>query len=189
MSYQIRTIISQEFAPGFSAVNVRDNFFDFTTNTYSFGRQEVAHLKYYEGDFIRGVYGVVQGSGPGATFKFDQEIYPLSSDISASDVIGLSLYSTDEYDKISTINFSSNITNAVYSNEYKVYNTNVDYQVIINQEKRKFFSSFKNTAVAQKMVLVDYCEDYAYGISFDQQSFNMIDNVFNSQLVFNIAKR
>ena len=192
MSYEIRTVAAQEFAPGFSEINVRSNLFDFTNNHpsgYSFSKGDVVHARYYEGDFIRGVYGVATGLGTSATFKFDQEIYPLTSNVSASDVIGVTLYTAAGYNKISDINFSAVVNRAVFSEEYKAYNISKDYEVAINAEARRFFGSFKDTALSTKMILVDYCENYAYGISFQEERFNLTNNVFRNQLSFNVATR
>lgn len=189
MSYEIRTVSATELAPGFSSLNVRNNFVDFPQNTYLFRVGDVVHIKYYEGDFIRGVYAVAVGGGASAAFEFDQEIYPLTSNVSASDVIGLTLYTATGYTKISTINFSATVNRAVFSEEYKAYNISKDYEVAINTEARRFFGSFKNTALSTKMILVDFCENYAYGVSFQEERFNLVNNVFRNQLVFNVATR
>lgn len=192
MSYEIRTVTAQEFAPGFSELNVRGNLIDFTDNHplgYQFSKGDVVHIKYYEGDFIRGVYGVATSLGTNATFQFDQEIYPLTSDVSASNVIGVTLYTATGYTKISDINFSATINRAVFSEEYKAYNISKDYEVAINTEARRFFGSFKDTALSTKMILVDFCENYAYGVSFQEERFNLVNNVFRNQLVFNVATR
>ena len=192
MSYEIRTVSSTSFATGFSEVAVTNNRFDFTDNHplgYSFSAGDVMHVKYYEGDFIRGVYGVAIGSGTNARFEFDQEIYPLTSTVQATDVIGATLYTATGYTKISTINFSAAVNRAVFSEEYKAYNISKDYEVAINTEARRFFGSFKDTALSTKMILVDHCENYAYGVSFQEERFNLVNNIFRNQLVFNVATR
>lgn len=189
MSYAFKITEHQSFAPGFSEVNVRDNTFDLPQNTFSFDREDVIHITYSENGFKKGVYAVCTGIGQGAGFTFDQRIYPLTTTINQQDVLGATVYRGDAYEKISTIDFNVSVNRAVYSNEYRAYNVNKDYQIVVNQENRRFFDSFDDVALSEKMILADYCENYAYGVSYDEQTFNLVNNKFATALVFNVATR
>ena len=189
MSYAFKITQEASLAPNFSEVNVRDNTFDLPQNTFSFDREDVIHMTYRENGFKKGFYAVCTGIGQQAGFTFDQTFYPVTATIAQGNVLGATVYRGDAYTKISTIDFNVSVNRAVYSNEYKAYNVSKDYQVVVNQEGRRFFDDFDDVAYANKIILADYCENYAYGVSYDQETFNLVNNKFSSALVFNIATR
>ena len=192
MSYQVKNKEShlvQELAPNFSSIFIRTDEVEIAQNTYSFLEGDVVHIKYYSGNFVKGVYAVVQHpGGPQAVLKFDENIYP-TQNVSIANVIGASVYRGNGYDKISTINFTVNISNALYSNEYLSYNITKKYEVSLNTEKRRFFDFYADSIYSSKLILVDYCAQYAYGVAYEEESFSLINNAFSKKLVFNVATR
>lgn len=189
MSYAFKITDIQSFGPNFSEVNVRDNTFDLPGSGYSFQRNDVIHITYTQNGFKKGLYAVCTGIGVGAGFTFDQRIYPVTQTIVASSVLGATLYRGDAYTKISTVDFNVSVNRGVYSEEYKAYNVSKEYSVVVNQENRRFFDSFDDVAFSDKMILADYCENYAYGVSYDEETFSLINNRFATSLVFNVATR
>lgn len=155
---------------------------------------DVVHLKYYENDIPKGVYGVVISADfdavvPSFSFRFDQDIYELFNNILQQDVIEISNYRGTVYDKVSQYDIKSSVNRATYGDELKAYYVSVDYNLVINQENRLFFNGFKEVITAQKILFADYCKSFAYGVSLSEDSYNNINNVFKQSVNFNIAKK
>lgn len=189
MSYAFKITQEASLAPNFSEVDVRDNTFDLPQNTYVFERDDVVHITYQDGNFIKGFYAVCTGTGANAGFEFDQDVYPVTTTINQSDVLGCDVYRGDAYTKISDINISVEVDRAVYSEQYKAYNVSKKFTALVNAERRRFFSAYNDVAYANKIILVDYCENYAYGVSFDKETFALLNNKFSKALAFNVATR
>jgi hypothetical protein len=155
---------------------------------------DVIHLKYYESNIPKGVYGVctsvdMDGVNPNFVFKFDQDVYELFNNILQQDVIGIDNYRGTVYDKVSQYDITASVNRATYGDELKSYYTSLDYNLIINQENRLFFNGFKQVITADKILFADYCKSFAYGVSLSEDSYNNINNVFKQSVNFNIAKR
>lgn len=189
MSYAFKNNSEQEFASGFSEVNVRDNTFDLPSNTYNIEKGDVIHVRYLEGGFKKGVYAVAINTGAGAAFQFDQKIYELTSTVAPANVLGASIYRRSIYTDINGIDFNVSVNRAVYSNEYKAYNVSKDYQVVVSQQRRRFFDDYDDVAYSEKIILADYCENFAYGVSYDEETFALVNNKFSNALAFNVATR
>lgn len=155
---------------------------------------DVIHLKYYESNIPKGVYGVctyvdMDGITPNFVFKFDQDVYELFNNILQQDVIGIDNYRGTVYDKVSQYDITASVNRATYGDELKSYYTSLDYNLIINQENRLFFNGFKQVITADKILFANYCKSFAYGVSLSEDSYNNINNVFKQSVNFNIAKR
>jgi hypothetical protein len=155
---------------------------------------DVVHLSYKLNDIPQGVYGVCTqvkagAAQPNFVFKFDSKVYSLLADIPQNNVTEITVYRGSAYDKISQYEIVPTVTRAVYSDQLKSYNTTIDYNLTINQENRKFFSGFKSVVIADKILFADLCDNYAYGVSLSEATFNNINNVFSQAINFNIAKR
>ena len=155
---------------------------------------DVVHLSYKLNDIPQGVYGVcisvdMDGAQPNFVFKFDSEVYSLSADIPQNNVTDITTYRGNAYDKVSQYEIVPTVTRAVYSDQLKSYNTTLDYSLTINQENRKFFNGFKSVVTEDKILFADFCDNYAYGVSLSDVTFNNIKNVFSQAINFNIAKR
>lgn len=155
---------------------------------------DVIHLRYRDGNILKGVYGIVSfidfdAQVPYFVFTFDKNIYQLSEDIIPSDFLGADVYRGNTYDKISKYDIKSSVVRATYSEEQKSYYTSFNYELSINEEKRAFFNSFKPVLAASKILFADYCDGFAYGVSLTEDSYDNIGNVFKKSINFNIAKR
>ena len=188
MSYSFRTVPHTELAAGFDTIEVRGDIFNLQSLPGSYDARDVMHLRYRDGNLIKGVYGVATDE-TGDYFKFDQRIYKLSSDILAQDVIGATIYRADAFDKVSSYDIQSNISRAVYGEDLKAYNITSEYYIAINQEKRNFFGGFENVVTSNKIIFVDNCDSFAYGVSLSEESYANINNAFSQKTTFKIAKR
>ncbi len=155
---------------------------------------DVIHLSYKLNSIPHGVYGVctsvdMDAATPNFVFKFDSDVYELTVDIPQNNVTDITTYRGNTYDKISQYEIVPTVTRAVYSNQLNSYNTTLDYDLIINKENRKFFSEFKSVVTADKILFADLCDNYAYGVSLSEATFDNINNVFSQAINFNIAKR
>ena len=175
-------------------VGVRDNEVNVKVPNVDVLVDDVIHLTYTVNNIPKGVYGVCIYVDMGAvvpefTFKIDQNIYELYSNIPQGNVTSISNYRGTVYDKVSQYDIKTNVTRATYSEELRSYNTSLDYELVINQELRSFFGGFKTVIIADKILFADYCNSYAYGVSLSEDSYNNINNVFKQSVNFNIAKR
>lgn len=155
---------------------------------------DVIHLSYKLNDIPQGVYGVcvsvdMDAAQPNFVFNFDSKVYSLLADIPQNNVTDITTYRGNAYDKVSQYEIIPTVTRAVYSDQLKSYNTTIDYNLTINQEKRKFFTEFKSVITEDKILFADLCDSYAYGVSLSEATFNNINNVFSQAINFNIAKR
>ena len=156
--------------------------------------RDAIHLRYKEGNVLKGVYGVVtfidfDAQIPYFVFTFDKNIYQLDSNITPSNFLGADIYRGIAYDKVSQYDINSSVVRATYSEEQISYYTSFDYELSINEEKRSFFNGFKPVLAATKILFVDYCDSVAYGVSLTEDSYDNISNVFKKSINFNIAKR
>lgn len=175
-------------------VDLRDNEVTVFISTVDVLVDDVIHLKYYESNIPKGVYGVCTSVDmdvvtPNFVFKFDQDVYELFNNILQQDVIGIDNYRGTVYDKVSQYDIIASVNRATYGDELKSYYTSLDYNLIINQENRLFFNGFKQVITADKILFADYCKSFAYGVSLSEDSYNNINNVFKQSVNFNIAKR
>ncbi len=155
---------------------------------------DVVHLSYKLNSIPQGVYGVctsvdMDAAQPNFVFKFDSKVYSLLADIPQNNVTDITAYRGNAYDKISQYEIVPTVTRAVYSDQLKSYNTTLDYSLTINQENRKFFNGFKSVVTEDKILFADFCDNYAYGVSLSEATFNNIKNIFSQVINFNIAKR
>ena len=155
---------------------------------------DVIHLRYKEGNILKGVYGIVSfidfdAQVPYFVFTFDEEIYQIAGDITPSDFLGADVYRGNTYDQVSKYDIKSSVVRATYSEEQRSYYTSFNYELSINEEKRKFFNGFKPVLSASKILFADYCDGFAYGVSLTEDTYDNISNVFKKSINFNIAKR
>ena len=188
MSYSFRTVAVQESAPGFDTIEVRSNIFNLQSLPDDFQEGDVMHLRYRDGNKIKGVYGVATDRF-GNYFKFDQRIYKLFTDILPQDVLGGTIYRADVYSKVSSYDIQTSVNRAVYGNDLKAYNITTDYFIAINKENRKFFGEFEDVVSANKIIFVDNCDLFAYGVSLSEESYANINNTFSQKTTFKIAQR
>lgn len=188
MSYSFRTEALTELAAGFDTIEVRGDTFNLQSLPNSYQGRDVMHLRYRDGNKIKGVYGVATDED-GNYFKFDQRIYKLFTDIQPQDVLGATLYRADIYSKVSSYDIQTSVSRAVYGNDLKAYNITTEYFVAINRENRKFFGAFENVVTANKIIFVDNCDSFAYGVSLSEESYANINNTFSQKTTFKIAQR
>lgn len=155
---------------------------------------DVVHMKYYLDGIPKGVYGVVTYAAmdaqiPSFSFDFDVEVYPLNSTVTQADFINLDIYRDIDYSKVSQYSLEAEITRANYSKELKSYNTSLNYSISINNEGREFFGSFKNVITSDKLIFTDYCKNYAYGVSLNEDTYINRNNKFRKLVNFNVAER
>ena len=111
------------------------------------------------------------------------------SNVAQSDFLGITVYRTVEHDSVSYYSIETSVTRANYSEELKSYKVSLDHSLTINNDGREFFGDFKDVVVADKILFADHCENYAYGVSLDEDSYNTRYNKFKRSVSFNIAKR
>ena len=156
--------------------------------------RDVIHMRYRENGIPKGVYGVctysdMDGVIPNFSFDFDQNIYELFSDISQADFLGIEIYRDVEHNKVSYYSISTSVTRANYSEELKSYNVSLDHSLVIGNDGREFFGDFKEVIVSDKIIFADWCDNYAYGVSLDEDTYNNRYNKFRQSVSFNVAKK
>lgn len=187
------TTTSGNIAPQAVNVTVRANTASLDVFADVIAR-DVIHMRYRENGIPKGVYGVctyadMDGVVPNFTFTFDQNIYPLFSSVSQGDFLGIEIYREIEHNKVSYYSISTSVTRANYSEELKSYNVSLDHSLTIDNDGREFFGDFKDVIVADKIIFADYCDNYAYGVSLDEDTYNNRYNKFRKSVSFNVAKR
>lgn len=156
--------------------------------------RDVIHMRYKENGIPKGVYGVCRYSDmdaiiPNFSFDFDQNIYELFSDISQGNFLGIEVYRNVEHDKVSYYSISTSVTRANYSEELKSYNISLDHSLVIGNDGREFFGDFKQVIVSDKIIFADWCDNYAYGVSLNEDTYNNRYNKFRQSVSFNVAKK
>lgn len=194
MTYAFLTTALSSVAPNSAAPTLRDNICSIEISGVNIAVRDVVHMRYKENGIPKGVYGIctfsdTDGVTPNFSFVFDQNIYLLFNNISQSDFMGLDIYRNLEYEKVSYYAISTKVLRSNYSDELKLYNTAIDHKLSINNEGREFFGSFKDVMVSDKIIFADYCNNYSYGVSLDEETFNNKYNKFRKSINFNIANR
>lgn len=190
MSYEIKSVIGNELAPNFSNVRLLSSGkIDFPSSTFAFQDQDVVHVRYKSGNFRKGIYLLASVKDSATNFTFDSNVYPFDATVLAANVLGASVYRASGFTKISQVDFNVEVAHGLFSNEYKKYSTSKDFTLSINAENKRFFDSFDDYAYEGKMVIADFCNDYAYGIALRDNNYGLIKNVFNTKILFNVATR
>jgi hypothetical protein len=194
--YDFLTEQVTSIAPGavLNDITVRDNEVTVQLGNVDVLVDDVIHLKYKDGVIPKGVYGIciyenLSDPIPSFSFKFDTEIFDLSSDIDPQYFYGIDVYRGTVYDKVSQYDIQTEIIRSTYSEELKVYQYSENHLLRINQEKRKFFGGFRSVLSADKILFADYCKQVAYGVSLSEDTYSNINNAFSKSINFNIAKR
>lgn len=90
---------------------------------------------------------------------------------------------------VSSFRLESSATVSTYSESYRPYRTSFDYKLIVDTKRRLFFGDVKELIATTWVVFKDGCNDVAYLVSFDEDTFVTLNNKFKSSLDFNIATR
>jgi len=173
----------------FSATKTLAN--QFTISTGTFLLNDAVYIPYSD---VKGVYAICVDTVT-RTFQFDNEIYSdvpnsFSSTSSSHWDAGADIL----YNDVSSYSVLSEVERGLYSNAYKTYNSSVKYSLVINSQRRQFFTdtqykSTKQLVLADDVVFVDTCDNVAYGVGFEGSDFDIFNNKFKSSLEFNIATR
>lgn len=155
------------------------------TASNNFQTRDVVRITYTDG-YQKAVYAVCTNSAGAATFKFDENIYPVDlSSISGT----IYQYNTPDVYDTEAYRIGVNVENGVYSKAYIQYASNNTYNLTIPTRRNVYFGSSDTIITQPNVAFADLCENKAYGVSLSDGSFDLLNNKFKSSLDFNIATR
>ena len=157
------------------------------TASGNFQTRDVVRITYTpSGSYQKAVYAICTSSVGAATFKFDENIYPVDvSSISAT----IYQYNTPDVYETEAYRIGVNIENGVYSKAYIQYASNNTYSLTIPTRRNAYFGSSDTIITQPNVAFADLCDNKAYGVSLSEGSFDLLNNKYKSSLEFNIATR
>jgi hypothetical protein len=156
-----------------------------STPSGNFQTRDVVKISYSDG-YQKAVYGICTDASGAASFKFDDNIYPVGlSNITAT----IFRYNTTEVDSVNAYRMGIDIENGLYSKAYTQYAANTTYSLIVPARRNEYFGIASTLVTNPDVVFADYCDGVAYGVGFSDGSFDTLNNRFKSSLEFNIATR
>jgi len=155
------------------------------TPSGNFQARDIVKISYADG-FQKAVYAVCTDASGAASFKFDDNIYPVGlSSVTAT----IFRYDTTDVDSVNVYRIGIDIENGLYSKAYTQYAANTSYSLIIPSKRNDYFGIASTLITNPDVVFADYCDGVAYGVGFSDGSFDTLNNKFKSSLEFNIATR
>ena len=155
------------------------------TPSGSFQARDIVKISYADG-FQKAVYAVCTDASGAASFKFDDNIYPVGlSSVTAT----IFRYDTTDVDSVNAYRIGIDIENGLYSKAYTQYAANTSYSLIIPAKRNDYFGITSTLVTNPDVVFANYCDSVAYGVGFSDGSFDTLNNRFKSSLEFNIATR
>ena len=155
------------------------------TPSGNFQARDIVKISYADG-FQKAVYAVCTDASGSASFKFDDNIYPVGlSSVTAT----IFRYDTTDIDSVNAYRIGIDIENGLYSKAYTQYAANTSYSLIIPAKRNDYFGIASKVITNSDVVFADYCDGVAYGVGFSDGSFDTLNNKFKSSLEFNIATR
>jgi hypothetical protein len=155
------------------------------TPSGNFQARDIVKISYADG-FQKAVYAVCTDASGAASFKFDDNIYPVGlSSVTAT----IFRYDTTDVDSVNAYRIGIDIENGLYSKAYTQYAANTSYSLIIPAKRNDYFGIASTLVTNPDVVFADYCDGVAYGVGFSDGSFDTLNNRFKSSLEFNIATR
>lgn len=155
------------------------------TPSGNFQTRDVVKISYADG-YQKAVYAICTDSSGAASFKFDNNIYPVGpSSITAT----IFRYNTTELDSVDVYRIGVDIENGLYSKAYTQYAANTSYSLIVPARRNNYFGIASTLVTNPDVVFANYCDSIAYGVGFSDGSFDTLNNKFKSSLEFNIATR
>ena len=155
------------------------------TPSGNFQTKDVVKISYSDG-YQKAVYAICTDASGAASFKFDENIYPVGlSSITAT----IFRYNTTEIDSVDVYRIGVDIENGLYSKAYTQYAADTSYSLIIPAKRNDYFGIASTLVTNPDVVFVNYCDVVAYGVGFSDGSFDTLNNRFKSSLEFNIATR
>ncbi len=155
------------------------------TATGNFQARDVVKISYPDG-YQKAVYAVCTDALGAASFKFDDNIYPVGlSSITAT----IFRYNTTEIDSVDVYRIGVDIENGLYSKAYTQYAANTSYSLVVPARRNDYFGIASTLVTNPDVVFANYCDSVAYGVGFSDGSFDTLNNKFKSSLEFKIATR
>ena len=155
------------------------------TPSGNFQARDIVKISYADG-FQKAVYAVCTDASGAASFKFDDNIYPVGlSSVTAT----IFRYDTTDVDSVDVYRIGVDIENGLYSKAYTQYAANTSYSLIVPSKRNDYFGIASKVITNPDVVFADYCDGVAYGVGFSDGSFDTLNNKFKSSLEFNIATR
>ena len=155
------------------------------TPSGNFQARDIVKISYVDG-FQKAVYAVCTDASGAASFKFDDNIYPVGlSSVTAT----IFRYNTTDVDSVNVYRIGVDIENGLYSKAYTQYAANTSYSLIVPSKRNDYFGIASTLITNPDVVFADYCDGVAYGVGFSDGSFDTLNNKFKSSLEFNIATR
>jgi len=155
------------------------------TPSGNFQARDIVKISYVDG-FQKAVYAVCTDASGAASFKFDDNIYPVGlSSVTAT----IFRYNTTDVDSVNVYRIGVDIENGLYSKAYTQYAANTSYSLIVPSKRNDYFGIASKVITNPDVVFADYCDGVAYGVGFSDGSFDTLNNKFKSSLEFNIATR
>ena len=156
-----------------------------STPSGNFQTKDVVKISYSDG-YQKAVYAVCTDASGAASFKFDDNIYPVGlSSITAT----IFRYNSAEIDSVDVYRIGVDIENGLYSKAYTQYAADTSYSLIIPAKRNDYFGIASTLVTNPDVVFANYCDGVAYGVGFSDGSFDTLNNKFKSSLEFNIATR
>jgi hypothetical protein len=93
------------------------------------------------------------------------------------------------YDDLRSYQIENSLAISRFSENYRPYNTSIDYSLIVDSKRRLFNGEVKDLITTEWVVFKDSCDDHGYLVSSSGDTFLTLKNKFKSSLEFNIAKR
>tara|TARA_R110000772_G_scaffold198192_1_gene308859 strand:- start:2751 stop:3305 length:555 start_codon:yes stop_codon:yes gene_type:complete len=122
--------------------------------------------------------------------KFDKDIYNnVPSSFTPSLAYYFDINSDLLSDSVSSFRLQADATISRYSESYRPYNSSFKYSLIVDSRKRLLFGDAKELISTTWVLFKDGCNEVAYLVSFDEDTFVALNNKFKSTLEFNIATR
>jgi|11BtaG_2_1085332.scaffolds.fasta_scaffold01172_6 hypothetical protein len=155
------------------------------TSSGNFNLKEVVRIVYTDG-YEKSVYAICTDNVGGATFEFDEKIYPVSLSTFNSEI---RVYNTNTVHTADVYRIAVDVQNGMYSKAYTQYNSNISYSLIIPEKRIGYFGASDVIITSKDVVFVDFCDTLAYGVGLSEKSLDTLNNKFRSSLEFNIATR
>ena len=155
-----------------------------TTNNFA----ATGDVVYFKISDTQGAVGVAQESS--TTFLVDTNIYTnIPSSFTPSQAYHFEVANDLLYSDVNSFQFESSAVVSTYSESYRPYNSSFDYKIIIDNKRRSFQGDFKTLISTTYTVFKDGCNNFAYLVSFESDSYVTLNNRFKSSVEFNVATR
>lgn len=123
-------------------------------------------------------------------FRVDTNIY---ANIPSSFTPSLAYKFEDSADllhsDVRSFQMETSVSISTYSESYRPYEKSFDYTIIVDNKNRLFNGDVKTLISTNFVVFKDGCNNFAYLVSFGDDTFTTLNNKFKSSMTFNVATR